>query len=239
MLFAADCLAGRAVIVTGAAGGIGSKIVEACAAVGAMVAATDLQSPDAEDSIMALAHDVTSSESWATVIAQALERFGRVDALINCAGIFEPRAIIDETVDGFLRTTMVNQVGVFLGMQAVLEAMAVAGGGSIVNLSSGAGLYGTPQTLAYTASKFAVRGMTKVAAREFAPHRIRVNSIHPAAVNTPMIARLGGPLPKGEGTLIGRIMEPEEVASMAVFLVSDASAYSTGSEFVCDGGLRA
>ncbi len=240
MLFAADCLAGRVALVTGASGGIGRAIVAAFGDAGAKVAGSDLQVPAlAGAHVLGLAHDVTSRESWDAAVGEAVARFGKLDVLVNWAGIFVPRPIADESVEGYIQTTMVNQIGVFLGMQAVREVMAAAGGGSIVNLSSGADLYGNAGTVAYTASKFAVRGMSKVAAIEFAPHRIRVNSIHPAAVDTPMIARLGGPKPTGAGTLIGRIMEPREVANMALFLAREASSYSTGSEFVCDGGTPA
>lgn len=239
MVFASDCLAGRVALVTGAAGGIGQSVVKAFRSAGCTIIATDLKEPNCEEGVLALAHDVTAAEAWADVVVRAAESFGRLDILVNCAGIFLPCAIADETPEGFLRTTLVNQLGVLLGMQAVLEPMKASGGGSIVNLSSGAGMGGHRMTVSYSASKFAVRGMTKVAAIEFAPFGIRVNSIHPAAVRTPMVTGQVDMSRGGENTLLKRIMEPEEVANMALFLASDASSYSTGSEFICDGGMRA
>jgi 3alpha(or 20beta)-hydroxysteroid dehydrogenase len=239
--FRPDCLEGRGAIVTGASGGIGRAIVGAMRGAGARIVATDITCPDlAGTDILSVAHDVTNQEQWNHVVQECIEQFDRPSILVNCAGIFVPNSIIDETVEGFRRTTEVNQIGVFLGMQTVYAAMAANGGGSIVNISSGAGMGGNAGTLAYAASKFAVRGMTKVAAIEFAPAGIRVNSVHPAAVRTPMVSgALGSGGRVGENTLLKRIMEPDEVANMVVFLASDASSYSTGSEFICDGGMRA
>jgi 3alpha(or 20beta)-hydroxysteroid dehydrogenase len=238
--FLSDALAGRVAIVTGAGGGIGRAIVEAFRGAGAQVAATDLTAPAmASAEVIALLHDVASPEDWARVVEQTLTRFGRVNLLVNCAGVFRPALIAEETVENFLLTVQVNQLGVLLGMQSVLDPMKAAGGGSIINLSSGAGLYGNAGTVSYAATKFAVRGMTKVAAIEFAPFGIRVNSIHPAAVRTSMVINLMEPEQAGHGTLLKRIMEPEEVANMALFLASDASSYSTGVEFICDGGISA
>ena len=239
--FTAGCLAGKVAIVTGASGGIGRAVVAAMSAAGASTVATDIvASGSSENDALFLEHDVTNPGHWRQIVEQCTERFGYPSVLVNCAGIFIPSPIMKETVEGFLKTTQINQIGVFLGMQAVHDAMAKAGGGSIVNLSSAAGMGGNADTLAYTASKFAVRGMSKVAAIEFAPAGIRVNSIHPAAVRTSMISgAIEGNSRAGERTLLKRIMEPEEVANMVVFLASDASSYSTGSEFICDGGMRA
>jgi 3alpha(or 20beta)-hydroxysteroid dehydrogenase len=239
MVFAADCLAGRVALVTGAAGGIGGKTVEALLAVGASVVATDLETLRVSgENVLSLAHDVTRLDDWKKVVAQAVARFGRLDILVNNAAIYRPCALENETIESYQQTSFVNQGSVLLGMQSVTEPMKNAGGGSIINISSGAGLYGTPGAIAYSASKWAVRGMTRVAAIELAPYRIRVNSIHPAAVNTPMLDILPE-RPSGQSTLIKRIMQPEEVAGMVVFLASDASGYSTGAEFLCDGGYRA
>lgn len=238
--FARDALSGKVAIVTGAAGGIGNAVVEAFIGAGGRVVATDLAAPKGRsDNLLTLAHDVSSAADWGRIVNETMAHFGRIILLVNCAGIFRPASIADETSENFMRTAQVNQLGVFLGMQAVLEPMKAAGGGSIINLSSGAGLYGNAGTVSYAASKFAVRGMTKVAAIEFAPFGIRVNSIHPAAVRTPMVTNLMDPGQAGSDTLFKRIMEPEEVANMALFLASDASSYSTGVEFICDGGISA
>jgi 3alpha(or 20beta)-hydroxysteroid dehydrogenase len=236
-----DRLAGKAALVTGAAGGIGKAIVEIFVSAGGKVVATDIAAlPDPADGLATMAHDVTAPEAWRAAVALAEERFGALDILVNCAGIFSPAPIESETAEGFMRTARINQLGVFLGMQAALPALRRAGGGSIINLSSAAGLAGNSGTLSYSASKWAVRGMTKVAAVEFARFGIRVNSIHPAAVRTSMVtARAPSDARLGASTLMQRLAEPEEVARMALFLASDDSSFSTGSEFVCDGGLTA
>ena len=187
--------------------------------------------------------DVTDEQSWNDAIAATSDAFGKVDVLVNNAGIIHVMPLAMTDVDDYRRVIEVNQVGVFLGMKTVIPAMVAAGGGSIVNISSLAGLVGAQAHVAYCASKWAVRGMTKVAALELASLGLRVNSIHPGLIDTPMldtykqlgIVREGS----GGGIPLGRLAEPEDVTELALYLASDESRYSTGSEFVVDGGLGA
>ncbi|MBV7495067.1 SDR family oxidoreductase [Pseudomonas sp. PDM24] len=232
-------LEGKVALISGGARGIGAAIATLFETRGARVVVADISFSEErhERGRLFLPLDVSQPGAWAQTVASTLRVFGRLDILVNSAGIFTVAAIKDETPERFMRMAQINQLGVFLGMQAVLEALQASGGGSIVNLSSAAGLTGTPRTIGYSATKWAVRGMTKVAALEFAPFNIRVNSIHPAAVATPMLGDMAANA--GKSTPIGRVALPEEVAELALFLASDASRYSTGSEFVCDGGLTA
>ncbi len=193
--------------------------------------------------------DVSREESWADFRAGALEAFGKIDVLINNAGILRMGSIAETSIDEYMQVVQVNQVGVFLGMKTVLAPMTEAGGGSIVNISSVGGLAGVVGMVSYVSSKFAVRGMTKTAALEFGPLGIRVNSVHPGGVDTPMIAPLGtetgtdASMPDGRSIYAGvplrRISEPREIAKLVAFLASDESSYCTGSEFTADGGLLA
>jgi 3alpha(or 20beta)-hydroxysteroid dehydrogenase len=188
--------------------------------------------------------DVTSGEDWERAVAMTVDRFGRLDVLVNNAGIAPDGEDLQSTSEElFMKVMAVNQLGVFLGMKSVFEAMRQSGGGSIVNISSTAGFRGVNRAIPYSASKWAVRGMTKTAAIEYGPHGIRVNSVHPGVIDTAMVSweQLGesarqavvGDLP------IARIGAAIEVARMVAFLASDASAYSTGSEFIVDGGSLA
>ena len=191
-----------------------------------------------------LHHDVTSEADWAAAVAHASELHGGVDILINNAGIYVPTPLIGGDLGEYRRVIEVNQVGVFLGMREVAPVMIERGGGSIINISSVGGMRGGGGSFAYTASKWAVRGMTKSAAVRLGPHGIRVNSIHPGLIDTPMLGetRMANPdtLEQMLGQIpLGRIAQPGEVAKLALFLASDDSAYSTGSEFVIDGGLMA
>ncbi|MDH4565195.1 SDR family oxidoreductase [Pseudomonas sp. BN414] len=232
-------LGGKVALITGALRGIGAAIAELFESQGATVVVADIAVSEErhERGRLLLPLDVSEPESWSRAVASTLRDFGRLDILVNSAGIFTVAAIEDETPERYMRMVRTNQLGVFLGMQAVFEPLRAAGSGSIVNLSSAAGLTGTPRTIGYSATKWAVRGMTKVAAIEFAPYNIRVNSIHPSAVATPMLGDMAANA--GKSTPMGRVALPEEVAELALFLASDASRYSTGSEFVCDGGLTA
>src|SRR5262249_19798361 len=135
-------------------------------------------------------HDVTSEDEWRAVVESAVSAFGRLDVLVNNAGVFEISPLTRTSLDAYMRIVTINQVGTFLGMRTVADVMRDHGGGSIVNISSAAGLRGSPGTIAYTASKFAVRGMTKVAAVELGRFGIRVNSVHPGMIDTEMIAHL-------------------------------------------------
>ena len=193
---------------------------------------------------MFLHHDVTNEDDWASVVAETVSAFGQIDVLINNAGIFERGSILDTPLKDFQRTIDINLTGVFLGMKAVAPHMVQRKTGSIVNISSVAGLAGTPGFVAYGASKWAVRGMTKGVAKELAPFGVRVNSIHPGIIDTPMLQTFDE---AGEGVReavrtripLGYEAEPIHVARLALYLASDDSAYSTGSEFIVDGGWSA
>jgi len=189
-------------------------------------------------------HDVTNPDNWATVVQSAVKAFGQIDILVNNAGIFEAGGITTTTLDMWNRTIGINQTGVFLGMKAVAEHMMKRKSGAIVNISSIAGMQGSAGFIAYGASKWAVRGMTKSAARELAPFGVRVNSIHPGIIDTAMLqtfeqAGTGVREAVRQRIPAGREAEPIEIARLALFLASDESSYSTGAEFIADGGWMA
>jgi 3alpha(or 20beta)-hydroxysteroid dehydrogenase len=242
-------LDGRVAIVTGGARGQGEQEARLFASEGATVVVTDLL--DREGMAVAAAtgglflhHDVASEAAWAGVVETVLGRFGRVDVLVNNAGIFKTGRLVDTTLDDYRRVIEVNQVGVFLGMKAVAAPMISAASGAIVNISSVAGIRGSAGAIAYGASKWAVRGMTKSAARELGRFGIRVNSIHPGLIDTPMMHELPGVDADGGArmlrqTPIRRPADPIEVARLALFLACDDSSYCTGAEFIVDGGAMA
>ncbi len=242
-------LDGRVALITGGARGQGAAEGALFAAEGAAVVITDVLDEEGAKTAAAcgghyLHHDVTGEGDWARVVEAVMSRHGRLDVLVNNAGIFMPGRIADTALADYLRVIQVNQVGVFLGMKAVAGPMIAARSGSIVNISSVAGLRGGGGSVAYTASKWAVRGMTKAAAREFAPYGIRVNSIHPGLIETAMLHQLpaidaGGLEERLRAVPLGRVAEPDEVAKLALFLACDDSSYSTGSEFLIDGGMTA
>lgn len=242
---------GKVIIVTGAAGGIGAASARALSAEGAKLMLTDADGEAASglaDSIgegaIGLQHDVTDEAAWNEVVGTAVGEHGRIDGLINNAGIFLAAPLLETTPDQYRKVIEVNQFGVFLGMRAVAPAMGENGGGSIVNVSSVAGLVGSPYLTAYSASKFAVRGMSKVAAKELARAGIRVNSVHPGQVDTEMNAKQAEETPELlerliKGIPLRRIATPEEIAAGIVYLSSDESGFTTGSELVIDGGTSA
>ena len=244
-------LDGKVALITGGARGQGAAEARLFADLGARVAVSDVLEEEGRvvakelgDAGLWVPLDVTDEAAWEEGVAAVVERFGRLDVLINNAGVALFAPMVQTTLEDYRRVIDINQVGVFLGMKAAVPAMSQSGGGSIVNISSIEGLIGTPGLIAYGASKFAVRGMTKVAALELAPYGIRVNSIHPGAIETPMLedpvlVALDGVKILLDRTAMGRIGQSEEVARMAAFLASDASSYSTGAEFVVDGGLTA
>jgi 3alpha(or 20beta)-hydroxysteroid dehydrogenase len=181
--------------------------------------------------------DVTAPEDWSAAVGAAQARFGRLDVLVNNAGVVRVAPIVDESDDGWGATMAVNASGVFYGMRAAIPALRRVGGGSIVNIASIYGPVGAPGYVAYTASKGAVIAMTKVAALEHAQDRIRVNAICPGPVRTPMSAEEGDA--SVDVTPLRRRAEPEEISSAVAFLASDDAVYITGAELAVDGGYLA
>jgi 3alpha(or 20beta)-hydroxysteroid dehydrogenase len=239
-------LDGLVAIVTGAARGQGEAEARLFAKEGAKVLLTDVltaQGTEAADRIGSAArfvtHDVSSADEWAKVVGEALGAFGRVDILVNNAGIARHFRLEETEPAVFEEVYRVNQLGVYLGMRAVVEPMKAAGGGSIINISSVAGLRGTKGLFAYTSTKWAVRGMTKSAAMELARYKIRVNAIFPGVIDTPM----NDPSPPRmmetllRDTPLRRMGEPHEIAEAALFLASPAASFVTGAELTVDGGM--
>lgn len=240
-------LAGRVAIVTGAARGQGAAEAALFAAEGAQVVLGDVLTDELHATAAAIgpaAHairlDVTSPDDWAAAVGLATG-LGPLRVLVNNAAIYWRKPVEQERLDDFRRILDVNLLGAFSGMQAVRAPMIEAGGGSIVNISSAAGLTGQAYHGAYGASKWALRGLTRTAAIEWGPSRIRVNSIHPGAITTDMLPPMPGDGPdlRFAGLPLGRAGSSEEVARLALFLASDDSSYQTGAEFVVDGGSHA
>ena len=241
-------LAGRCAIITGAARGQGAAHARALAAEGARVLIADVLDEDGRNlaaSIGATCRyqhlDVSSQADWEAAVEVATGAFGPVRVLVNNAGVLRRGSLESASMDDYDLVMSVNVRGVFLGMRAVLDSMRDAGGGSIVNISSNAGMLGTPNALAYVTSKWAVRGMTKAAAAELGRYRIRVNSIHPGAVATPLLMADGFTeeafLSRGKDRLaLPRIAQPEEISPAVVYFASGLSGYATGSELLVDGG---
>lgn len=237
-------LDGHIVVVTGAARGIGAQTARQAAAEGARVIVSDIQR-DAGEKLAAelpdarfFPHDVGDEGDW-NKLTELCRSEGGVHGLVNNAGIYDPRLIEDTDVAFFERNVRINQLGTLLGIQFVQKA-APAEGASIVNLSSLSGLRGT-KGIAYTATKWAVRGMTRTAAVELAPRKIRVNSIHPAFIDTPMLSAMSRQHfeMRQKSIPLGRAGTVEDVANLIIFLLCDDSSYITGSETAIDGGLSA
>ena len=238
----------KVALITGGARGQGAAEAKLFIDEGATVAIADVLDEEGRATAAATGAtyhhlDVTDEDAWKEVVAAVVVEHGPISVLINNAGIYFNERILDMDLTDYRRVIEVNQIGVFLGMKTVGAVMSEAGAGSIVNLSSGAGMRGTQGSVAYGASKWAVRGMTKVAAREFARFGVRVNSIHPGLIETPMLQQVPGMDSDPDRSVrlvpLRRIAEPEEVALMALFLASDEASYSTGSEFIIDGGALA
>ncbi|MEU6112302.1 glucose 1-dehydrogenase [Streptomyces albidoflavus] len=250
-------LRGRVAVVTGAARGQGAAHVRALAAAGASVVATDVEEAGGErvcarvreesgraDAALFVRHDVTRAEEWERVTALAQERYGRLDVLVNNAALWRTAPVTDQSEEEFRRLLSVNLVGPFLGIRAVVPAMRAAGGGSVVNISSTAGLKGIAGHSAYGATKSGLRGLARSAALDVAADGIRINTVHPGLIDTPMIASVTGGADRAAGeewplVPARRIGLPEDVTGVVVFLASDASAYVTGAEIAVDGGLAA
>jgi cyclopentanol dehydrogenase len=257
-------LIGKVAIVTGAASGIGAETARVFALHGAKVLLTDanaaLGKKVAEEIAAAggttifTAQDVRDEAQWTAIVAQAEKSFGRVDILCNIAGVsgrdpklnIQPTApwrLAEQTLEHWHSVMEVNATGVFLGTKAAIPAMQRAGGGSIVNISSICGIIGSHANAAYHASKGAVRLFSKAAAIQYAPDKIRVNSVHPGFVDTPM-TKPGHSNPeiarkRLEATPLGRFGTPADIAAGCLYLASDESAWVTGSELVIDGGMTA
>ena len=241
-------LDGKVALVSGGASGIGAAHARVFAAEGAKLVAGDLQEDKGRAVVEAVnanggeavfVHlDVARQEDWERAVGEAVSRFGKLTTLINNAGIYWPRGTEEETLEGWNTMISVNQTGVWLGMKAAVPAMREAGGGAIVNISSLYGLIGSPGSITYHATKGAVRLMTKSAALEYVKAGIRVNSIHPGQIDTPI---LSGLTPEQNeqikaATPMGRLGRPEEIAYGSLYLCSDEAAYTTGAELVIDGG---
>lgn len=246
-------LAGKRAIVTGAAQGQGAAIARAFVEEGAQVVIADVADEPGKaladelcgirpDSAYFRHHDVSDETSWISLVEEANERFGPVNVLVNNAGILRFGEVEKMETEEFELLFRVNQLGCFLGMKSVARTMRKAGGGSIVNASSIEGLAGMAFCTAYAATKFAIRGMTKSAAMELGPKGIRVNSVHPGMIDTPMTRVHGGDaaMEFGAGKVaLKRVGLPADIAPAYVYLASDESSFVTGAELAVDGGATA
>jgi 3alpha(or 20beta)-hydroxysteroid dehydrogenase len=238
-------LDGKVAVVTGGARGQGAAHAARIVGEGGRVVVTDVLVDEGEalasdlgaDRAVFVSHDVASEDGWTAVVETATRVFGGLDVLVNNAGIHHIRPIEDETLDGLRQLVDVNLVGTFLGIRAVIAPMRARGGGSIVNISSLAGLEGVRGHGAYGATKWAVRGLTKTAALELGPSHIRVNSVHPGVIDTPMLPP--GATAVGATIPLQRIGAATDVADLVVYLASDESSFVTGAEVAIDGGSGA
>jgi 3alpha(or 20beta)-hydroxysteroid dehydrogenase len=245
-----DRLEGRVILISGGARGQGEAEARLFAAEGARVVLGDVLDDLGKQVARSLADralyvnlDVSCETDWSRAVNAAIDQFGKLDGLVNNAGVrAASRPLIEYSLADYRLVVDVNQIGVFLGMRETAPAIAEAGGGTIVNVSSVAGMIGVAGSIAYTASKWAVRGMTKTAALELGPQGIWVNSIHPGGIDTPMISDLLATrpqVPPGSRYGIGRIGAAQEIATIALFLSNDESSLCTGAEFVADDGSLA
>lgn len=240
-------LKNKVAIITGGAQGMGASHVRLFVSEGAKVVFTDLNEEagrlleeEMGANVRFIKHDVTNAEGWDKVVEETEEIFGPVNILVNNAGIAMNKSILEITEQEYRKIVDINQVSVFLGIKAVAPSMKKTGTASIINISSINGIVGG--AIGYTDTKFAVRGMTKAAALQLSPFGIRVNSVHPGVIETSMVTegdsyeaikKLAKQIP------MRRIAKPEEVSNIVLYLASDESRYSTGSEFIVDGGLTA
>jgi NAD(P)-dependent dehydrogenase (short-subunit alcohol dehydrogenase family) len=254
-----DRVKNKVAIVTGGAVGLGRAQAQLLAKEGASVIVTDIKEAEGQECVKEieaaggiatfLQHDVTDEERWQFVVDEALQEFGHLDVLVNNAGVLLSEPLVSTSLESWKNLMAINLDGVFLGMKTAIPAMLDAEqGGSIINISSIAGIVGIPNLAAYNSSKGGVRLMTKVAAMEHALDRIRVNSVHPGYIWTDMVEDLlskgGGDLEQAKEALgasipMGRVGQPDEIAYGVLYLASDESMFMTGSELVIDGGSTA
>ncbi|HEY0248809.1 MAG TPA: glucose 1-dehydrogenase [Gryllotalpicola sp.] len=234
-------LAGKVALISGGSRGMGASEARLFVAEGASVVIGDVLDVEGEALASALGEkaayvhlDVRDPEQWTAAVAAATRGFGLLNVLVNNAGIAEMYPLAEYPIEAWRRIIDINLSGVFYGMRAAVPALRAAGRASIVNISSIDGLGGSPQLPGYVAAKFGVRGLTKAAALEFARENIRVNSVHPGLIDTPMTEGIPA---SSMAIPMGRAAQPEEVAELVLFLASDASSYCTGSEFTVDGGV--
>ena len=237
-------LEGKICLITGAARGQGAAEAERFIKEGATVWMVDVLDEEGEAKAAEIGAtyrhlDVTDEGGWQSLVEEITGRDGHLNVLINNAGIFPLNRMVTTTVEEFNKTMGINGLGVFLGMKTCAPALIKSGNGSIVNISSVAGMRAAAGSFAYGASKWAVRGMTKTAAVELARKGVRVNSIHPGVIETPMVDGVPNIDRVAGRTPLNRTAEATEVANLALYLASDESSYSTGAEFVVDGGLTA
>lgn len=241
-------LSGKVAIVTGGSRGQGASHVRAMVRGGAKVAFTDVRvelgealAAELGDRAMFLQHDVSKPQDWDRVVAATERAFGPINVLVNNAGIVLLKELQDLTFEEYERVIAVNQTSVFLGMKAVLPSMRRAAGGSIINISSAAANKGIRGNLAYTAAKAAIHGMGRVAALELTADNIRVNTVLPGIIRTPMVDEPDADKVAAmiDAIPVKRLGTTAEVSNLVVYLASDESSYSTGSEFVVDGGILA
>lgn len=236
-------LTGKVALVSGGSQGMGASHARAIVRAGGSVVIGDVDEEKGRalaDELGDAAHfvrlDVTDTESWERAVAESEERFGRLNVLVNNAGILRLNPIVDTPDDEWELVLRINLTGTFKGIRAAAPALERAGSASIINISSTAGLKGFAGSPAYNTSKWAVRGLTKSAALELADHGIRVNSVHPGNVRTQMIDGLYDGFPHVPQH---RAADPSEITALVVYLASDESSFSTGSEFIADGGETA
>jgi 3alpha(or 20beta)-hydroxysteroid dehydrogenase len=245
-------LTDRVAIITGAARGQGAAAARRFVAEGARVVIGDVLDDVGKELAESLGEaayyrhlDVANEDDWAAVVDEVMSTLGRIDVLVNNAGILRFCPLPDMSLEEYLRVVNINQVGTFLGMRAVSKPMIAAQRGSIVNISSVEGLAGMAMLTAYTGSKFAIRGMTKVAALELGPSGVRVNSVHPGMIDTDMVKDAAGGhevdlSPVADTRIpLRRLGHAEDVAELVLFLAGDRSSYCTGAEFTADGGATA